>query len=245
MPHGGKLFIRLEKSQLTQEMQKGHLGSKPGRLGTGVMIDVRDTGTGMDTKTQARVFEPFYTTKEVGKGTGLGLSTVLGIVEQSSGNISLTSELGKGTTFHVFLPSTIQEDTAKHDTEAIEPNVGSHGTILLVEDEDQLRGLIGSILKNNGYTVLDAATPSEALALLKAHNRPIDLLLTDVVMPGMSGGMMAKEMRGIQPSLRVLFMSGYTNDVVVKQGVESSEVSFIQKPFAPNELLRQIKKILD
>ena len=210
------------------------------------MLAVSDTGSGMDQETQARIFEPFFTTKEVGKGTGLGLSTVYGIVKQSGGNIWVYSEQGLGTVFKVYLPriddaaaSTIasqsQETSAPRGTE----------TILLVEDEEVVRGLTRKILMQAGYNVLDAKGGEEAIRLCHAHAGPIDLLLTDVVMPEISGKEVADRLLELRPSIRVLYMSGYTDEAIVQHGVLDANVKFIQKPFTWVGLTRKVREVLN
>jgi two-component system cell cycle sensor histidine kinase/response regulator CckA len=199
----------------------------------------------MNEATQARIFDPFFTTKEKGKGTGLGLSTVYGIVKQSGGNIWVYSEPGHGTTFKVYLP---QLASAPQETEVkvAEPElpVGSE-TILLVEDEDVVRGLAQKILERSGYKVLAASRGAEAIRLGEERGEAIDLLLTDVVMPETSGKEVADRLRELLPGLRVVFMSGYTDESIVHHGVLDSNVEFIQKPFTPNALVRKVREVLD
>src|SRR6185295_5381275 len=195
--------------------------------------------------TQARIFEPFFTTKEVGKGTGLGLSTVYGIVKQSDGNIWVYSEQGLGTVFKVYLPR-IDTTTGTIVPHAQETNVprGTE-TILLVEDEDVVRGLTRKILVQAGYNVLDAKGGDEALRLCHAHAGPIDLLLTDVVMPEVSGKEVADRLLELRPSIRVLYMSGYTDEAIVQHGVLDANVKFIQKPFTWVGLTRKVRDVLN
>lgn len=209
MPRGGKVTIETANLTIDDQAASKHVSVKPGEY---VMLAVSDTGTGMDQETQARIFEPFFTTKDVGKGTGLGLSTVYGIVKQSGGNIWVYSESGLGTVFKVYLPriDAVSRTTEKLDQETTAPR-GS-GTILLVEDEDIVRGLTRKILTQAGYNVLDAGSGEEAIRLWHTHAGPIDLLLTDVVMPEISGKEVADRLLELRPAIRELFMSGYTDE---------------------------------
>jgi PAS domain S-box-containing protein len=213
--------------------------------GSYVLLAVSDTGCGMDGPTRSRIFEPFFTTKELGKGTGLGLPTVLGIVEQSGGRVSVYSEPGIGTTFKVYMPSggsKLSTATAPvAATTATRPS-GS-GTILLVEDNDAVRRPLTRLLADLGYDVLAADGPEEAIA--HAHGRTIDLLVTDVVMPGMNGRLLSEKLVAAQPSMRVLFMSGYTDDAVIARGVIEPGTAFLQKPFGADRLAQKIRELLD
>jgi CheY-like chemotaxis protein len=199
---------------------------------------------GMDEKTQERIYEPFFTTKAKDKGTGLGLSTVYGIVKQSGGHISVYSEISHGTTFKIYLP----EHDAPGMTEpaAVEGAIprGSE-TVLLVEDEDVVRGLARQILEQAGYHVLEASRGEEALRLCAAHEQPIQLVLTDVVMPETSGKEVADRLRTLRPEIKVLFMSGYTDEAIVHHGVLDAKVEFIQKPFTPVALARKVREVID
>jgi two-component system, cell cycle sensor histidine kinase and response regulator CckA len=210
-----------------------------------VMLAVSDTGVGMNEETQARIFEPFFTTKELGKGTGLGLSTVYGIVKQSGGCIWVYSEPGRGTTFKVYLPRVEEgtERAAPLVTQAPPPR-GSE-TILLVEDEEMLRGLFEESLATSGYDVLTAKHGAEALGIAERHAGTIHLLLTDTVMPGMGGRELAKQLTEAREGLKVVYMSGYTDDAVVRHGVLAAEVAFLQKPFTPDALARKVREVLD
>lgn len=239
MPQGGKLTIEVRNVSLDARDMQRHLEATPGEY---VMLAVSDTGCGMDRATVARVFEPFFTTKEPGRGTGLGLATVYGIVKQTGGEIWVYSEPGKGTTFKVFLPRADAGTSATAATDR-SPVLGS-GTILLVEDEELLRSLVREVLTASGYVVLEAANGSAALRLAREHPGPISLLLTDVVMPQMSGQELSERLRAVHPDLKVLFMSGYTDDAVVRHGVQAAEVAFIQKPFSPHQLTRKVQEVI-
>ena len=242
MPTGGKLTIETSNVKLDEAYAQEHLGVT---AGPHVMIAVSDTGCGMDKATQARIFEPFFSTKEVGNGTGLGLSTVFGIIKQSGGSIWVYSEPGNGTTFKVFLPSA--EGTAVLPVAAPLDAAGLGGTetILLVEDEDQVRAVASGILKRRGYHVIEAGSSGEALLLSEKHPANIDLLLTDVVMPTMSGRELADRIRLMRPRIRLLYMSGYTDNVMVHHGVLNSGAAFLQKPFTPESLARNVRQVLD
>ena len=242
MPEGGKLTIETDNVYLDEEYVKNHVGAQ---AGPHVMLAVSDTGIGMDQKTQARIFEPFFTTKELGKGTGLGLSTVYGIVKQSGGNIWIYSEPGRGTTFKIYLPR-VDEGAQQHKRSSrLDEVFQGTETILLVEDEEMLRKLARQTLTMYGYQVLDAANGESAVSLCKDHQGPIDLVLTDVIMPGMSGREVADRLLDLRPETRVLFMSGYADDAIVHQGVLDEAANFIQKPFGPDSLARMVREVLD
>ena len=208
------------------------------------MLVVEDTGVGMDEATQAHVFEPFFTTKEPGKGTGLGLSTVYGIVKQSGGYLDLASEPGAGSTFTIYLPrleAIVEPPKAKIPITA---SFRGEETVLLVEDEDMLRGLLAKFLRLYGYTVLEARHGGEALLTCERHPGPIHLMVTDVVMPQMSGRELADRLTPLRPEMKVLYMSGYTEDALVQHGVADLSVAFLQKPFRPIELARRVHAVL-
>ena len=242
MPQGGKLIIETSNVSLDETYARNYVAVQPGRY---VMLAVSDTGCGMDKETQAQIFEPFFTTKDAGKGTGLGLSTVYGIVKQSEGNIWVYSEPGKGTTFKIYLPR-IEEPSEIAETRA--PVTGSlrgSETILLVEDEETLRKLARDILEMSGYNVLAAANGKEALLLHSQHSGRIQLMITDVVMPEMSGRELAERLVAVDRKLKVLYMSGYTEDAIVYHGVLEEGIDFIQKPFSPDAFARKAREVLD
>ncbi len=242
MPEGGALVIETRNAQLDEAWAATHPGSS---AGPHVLLSVNDTGVGMDPETQRHIFEPFFTTKELGRGTGLGLATVYGIVKQSGGYITVESTLGKGSTFRIFLPRVQEKATSVEATASTAAPVRGRETILLVEDEDVVRELAREALQEGGYTVLEARHPGEALLVAERQGDGLDLLLTDVVMPHMSGPELAQRLRDQRPDLRVLFMSGYTDDATLRHGVLRSEVFFLQKPFTPEVLARRVRETLD
>jgi len=209
------------------------------------MLAVSDTGTGIPREIQAQIFEPFFTTKEQGKGTGLGLATVYGIVKQSGGYIEVDSEPGQGTVFRIYLPRL--DAAAVTVDRSVRPAAVAGGTetILLVEDEEGVRELARDILRASGYTVLEARNGAEALLLCERHQGPLDMLLTDVVMPRMSGRELAERLAPLRPELSVLFMSGYTDDAVIRHGVLAAGTAFLQKPFTPAALVLRVRETLD
>jgi PAS domain S-box-containing protein len=241
MPQGGKLIIETANMELDEGYARSHTNSQPGQY---VMLAVSDTGSGMDKQTQERIFEPFFTTKEQGKGTGLGLSTVYGITKQSGGNIWVYSEPGKGTTFKIYLPLIADPDEGvgrfAHPVEVLR---GSE-TILLVEDEDMIRRLAYQVLEMNGYRVLEAGNANQALELCRQYTDPIHLLVTDVVLPGLSGHGLAQQIALQGREMKVLYMSGYTEDTILHHGVLESGIPFLQKPFTPDALLRKVYEVL-
>jgi two-component system cell cycle sensor histidine kinase/response regulator CckA len=239
---GGSLTIETRNVTLDLSYAQTHFEVKPGPY---VLLAVSDTGMGMDPETQSHIFEPFYTTKEVDKGTGLGLSIVYGIVKQSGGNIAVRSELGLGTTFKIYLPQ-VEEEMKPVKVRAI-PVAQLHGseTILLVEDENLVRNLIAATLKKYGYTVLSAGQGNEALSKAEEHPGPIHLMLTDVVMPQMSGRELAERLAASRPEVKVLFMSGYTEKAVFHGKVLDKDALFIEKPFTPLDLLGKVREMLD
>jgi CheY-like chemotaxis protein len=243
MPHGGKLKIETANVTLDEDYAHRHVSVKPGPY---VMMWVSDNGCGMDKETQSHLFEPFFTTKKKGKGTGLGLSTVYGIVKQSGGNIWAYSELGQGTTFKIYLPMVTQAVKKKY--KPTEPRrIAARGTetILLVEDEKAVRVMIRKTLQNKGYTVLEAHHGQKALDICEHYSRPIHLMVTDVVMPHMSGKALAEQMAPKRPEMRVLYMSGYPDNSIVQHGVLEPGAGFLQKPFTLNTLEAKVREMLD
>ena len=241
MPRGGHLTIETRNVYLDKAYAHTHVSVQPGRY---VMIAVSDTGVGMDAKIREHIFEPFFTTKEAGKGTGLGLSMIYGIVKQSGGNIWVYSEPGHGTTFKIYLPQVKEEASTESSVAASDVLRGTE-TILIVEDEDRLRELIREILEMEGYTVFAASNGHEALSICEQQEGTIDLLITDVVMPEMSGRELAESLEHKRSEVKVLFMSGYTDDAVVRHGVLKASSFFLQKPFTPDALARKVREMLN
>jgi CheY-like chemotaxis protein len=242
MPRGGKLTLETANVSLDQSYALDHHPLEPGRY---VMLAVSDTGCGMSSETQSRIFEPFYTTKEVGKGTGLGLSMVYGIVKQSGGYIWVYSEPDRGTTFKIYLPRVDQPAENAADEKRLNPVQRGTETILLVEDDPQVRQLSSSVLTHCGYKVLVAATPQEGLAICSANHHDIRLLVTDVVMPGLNGRELAEKILQICPKLRVLYISGYTGNAIVHYGVLDDGLWFLPKPFTLSALVAKVREVLD
>jgi PAS domain S-box-containing protein len=241
MPDGGKLTIETVNVELGDAYTQEHRPVSPGPY---VLLSVSDTGTGMDESTKAHLFEPFFTTKEKGKGTGLGLATVYGIVKQSGGFIWVYSEPGHGTTFKMYLPRVNEPAMDLHQGQTPESVRGTE-TILLAEDAAGVRAVAREVLKRNGYAVIEAADGQAALALAAAHAGPIHLLVTDVIMPEMSGRQLADRLREGRPELKVLFVSGYTDDAIVRHGILEPGIAFLQKPFTPESLARKVRAVLD
>jgi len=244
MPEGGKLTIETSNVDLDEEYAARHVAVKPGPY---VQLAVSDTGCGMDAKTQARIFEPFFTTKEKGKGTGLGLSTVYGIVKQSGGNIWVYSEPGQGTTFKVYLPRELSGSTTVTASRlaAVPSAPTATETILVVEDEEAVCNIAKQILCAASYTVLTAASPNDALLTCNAYQGEVHLLLTDVVMPQMSGRVLAERLVLARPGIKVLYMSGYTDEAIVHQGTLDPGTHFIAKPFSAADLTTKVREVLD
>ncbi|MCK6474881.1 MAG: PAS domain S-box protein [Planctomycetes bacterium] len=242
MPSGGVLSIEVSLVNLDEEYAAIHEGVQPGSY---VLLAMSDTGVGMDEKTRRRIFEPFFTTKGVGAGTGLGLATVHGIVNQSGGHIWVYSEPGKGTTFKIYFPCTTPGSEANHAPAVRRASAACTETILVVEDETSIRELMETILGAQGYTVLVAKDGETALNLSEAHVGPIHLLLTDVVMPGISGGELAIAMKIRRPRLKILYMSGYTSNAIVHHGVLDEGITFLEKPFTHSSVTAKVRELLD
>jgi PAS domain S-box-containing protein len=241
MPHGGKVTIETMNVELDESYAAKHPGSSSGPH---VMLAVSDTGIGMDEGTLAHVFEPFFTTKQRGEGTGLGLSTVYGIVKQSGGSIWVYSEPGRGTTLKVYFPRVLA-GAPSEPVVARPEGLRGHETILLAEDQPEVRSIGSAVLRRYGYEVLEAANGEQALGIIRSHEGPIHLLMSDVVMPSMNGPELARRVQAEHPGMRVLFASGYTDDAIVRHGVLDPGVAFLQKPFTPTALLKKIRELLD
>ncbi len=241
MPRGGQLVLRMRNVDLDEDFVRTHMGSSEGPH---VLLEVHDTGEGMDEEVRSKAFEPFFTTKEPGKGTGLGLAMVYGIVKQSGGYIALESERGVGTLVKLYLPRIEGEGVRQDVTpdQRIEED-GGHETILLVEDEEMVRSLASRVLEKKGYSVLVAADGADALDI--ACRESIDLLVTDVIMPRLGGGELAERLLELRPGIRVLFISGYTDDAIVRHGVLDRDRGFLQKPFTADALTRKVRSVLD
>ena len=244
MPQGGKLTIETANAELDGNYfrERGIEGEKLGRY---VMLTVSDTGIGMDKETREHIFEPFFTTKEVGKGTGLGLSTAYGIVKQNNGFIWVYSEPGKGTTFKIYLPRVKGdvEPEEKEQTPVDDP--GGSETVLIVEDDDGLRKFAQKVLLQHGYRVLDAENGEDALRVIQAHEGQIDLMITDVIMPKMGGKKLAERLQPLYPQMKLIYMSGYTDNAILHHGVLAPELNFLEKPFSPESLARKVREALD
>jgi CheY-like chemotaxis protein len=241
MPTGGRLTLETANVTLDDAYASEHAGTA---AGPHVMLAVSDTGSGMDPATQARIFEPFFTTKTKDKGTGLGLSTVFGIAQQSGGSVWVYSEPGKGTTFKVYLPR-VDAAVEKRSSSTPPANLDGTETILLVEDDDPVRAVAMGILRRHGYQVLAARHAGEALLFCEQHSGAIHLLVTDVVMPQMSGPELARRLAKERSEMKVLYMSGYTDDSVVRHGVLEANVAYLQKPLTPEGLARRVREVLE
>jgi CheY-like chemotaxis protein len=242
MPQGGTLALTTRNVSVEAK----EVGSTPGvPSGDYVRLSVRDTGCGMDEATKARIFEPFFTTKDVGKGTGMGLAVVYGIVQQSGGHIDVTSEPGKGATFDIHLP-VCREGTIDQARAEVLPSASTgRETVVLVEDEEAVRRLAREILTQQGYTVLEAKDGPDALRLCQQYAGPIDLLVTDVVMPQMSGLRLADRLRAIRPQTKTLFISGYLDETLREYGASADQIHLLKKPFAAATLARTVRDVLD
>ena len=241
MPSGGKLTVETKAVSLDEAYSNSHDGVAPGRY---VSIEVTDTGTGMSPEVQARVFEPFFTTKDIGKGTGLGLSTVYGIVQQCHGHIWVYSELDRGTTFKIYLPS-VDQPASRKASAAPTTSASGDETVLVVEDNAAVRSVLCRVLKDAGYVVLDACDAVQATEICVSRREHIDLLLTDVVMPGVSGPELAVELQQKRPEMKVLFMSGYSGSAITRHGVLREGLVFLQKPFSPGSVTRAVRAALN
>jgi len=241
MPDGGLLTMGTELVELGEEYIKTHGYGKPGMY---ALISVTDTGEGMDENIREKIFEPFFTTKEVGKGTGLGLSMVYGIIKQHNGYINVYSELGKGTTFKIYLPLTTAE---VEETKPTEPTItiGGTETILLAEDDADVRTFTKSVLEEFGYTVIEAGNGEDAVKRFIENKDKVQLLLLDVIMPKKNGKEVYEEIRKTRPEIKALFMSGYATNIIQKKGILEKGLNFILKPISPTKLLRTIREVLE
>ncbi|MGL4554375.1 MAG: response regulator, partial [Gemmataceae bacterium] len=238
---GGSLTVATANAELGEDTAQLNPGVTPGRY---ALLSVADTGTGMTPEVLAQAFEPFFTTKEVGKGTGLGLATAYGVVKQSGGHVEVSSQVGRGTTVRVYLPR-IEEPAPTAASGEADTLVEGRETVLVVEDEDTVRQILKLVLTRAGYVVLEASNGLEGLAVAAAHAGAIHLVLTDLVMPKLSGREMADRLVALRPGLKTLYLSGYTEDMVVHQGVGADAVNFLQKPFALAALAKKVRDILD
>jgi len=244
MPDGGTITFETGNEELTVGLNVPYDVIPPGDY---VLLTVTDDGVGMDARTRARLFEPFFTTKEAGKGTGLGLSTVYGIIRQTGGYITVDSKPGDGARFKIWFPAVERGAALDEGPEGVEPAPYLRGdeTVLLVEDEAMVRELASRVLNGHGYLVLEAASGSEALEACRRHEGPVDLLVTDVVMPGMNGSELAERIGTLYPAAHVLFISGYTGGALVEHGVLRDGTNFLQKPFSPDHFVRKVRELLD
>jgi CheY-like chemotaxis protein len=243
MPNGGKLTIETGSVQLSESFSAAQIGVAPGSY---LVISVSDTGVGMDEETQSHLFEPFFTTKNPGRGTGLGLATAYGIIRQSGGAIRIWSQLGRGTTARIYLPPVEAKAWARTESKAASsgPLTGAE-SILVVEDEARVRKLIVDVLTAKGYGVLEATRGEDALRISRTHKGIIDLAVVDVVMPEISGPDFVRQLTRLRPDVRVLYISGYTDEAIVHHGIPESGAAFLQKPFLPDELARKVRQVID
>jgi CheY-like chemotaxis protein len=242
MPNGGRITVRTTNVEI-DDIYAGQHPSSP-ELGRYVLLSVSDTGVGMDALTQTHIFEPFFTTKPVGQGTGLGLSTVFGILRQSGGTIAVYSEPGAGATFRVYFPRC-DEAAVQTIPETPKPICGGTETILLVDDAAPLRGLTRRLLEDCGYNVIDSGDPAEALRIAAEHAGPLPLMITDVIMPGFSGSVLAERLALVRPETKVLYASGYIDHSLNQRGVRGQDYAFLEKPFTRDALLRKVRELLD
>jgi CheY-like chemotaxis protein len=242
MPEGGQIMIETANRELDAAYAANHIGVSAGPY---IMLAVTDTGIGMDAQTLPQIFDPFFTTKEAGKGTGLGLAMVYGIVRQSEGTIWVYSEPGHGTTFKVLLPRLMDAEDVLPEVQKEPVQYAGSETVLIVEDEAAVLDIAANILKSSGYTVLAAASGAEALAISAAYAGPIDLLLTDIIMPNMHGTTLAAALRQERPAIKVLYMSGYTSSTLMQKGILAAGDRFIEKPFNLSRLKRMLRETLD
>ncbi len=240
MPNGGKLTMQTQNIVVDENHRRGQTFIRPGQY---VMLSVSDTGMGMDKETQSRIFEPFFTTKEKGKGTGLGLSTVYGIVKQSGGYVLVQSEEGRGTKFHIYLPR-VEGTAEKHAPQSTPVVLGGSETVLLVEDEESVRQLVRDTLTAKGYRVVEAENGEAGLAAAAQHQGKIDLVITDVVMPGIGGRELIKQLAELRPETKVLYLSGYTEDAIISEGTIERDAAFLQKPFTLKSLSQKVREVL-
>jgi CheY-like chemotaxis protein len=241
MPQGGSLIIETKNMELDEEYVRYHTGSKVGEY---AMLSITDTGIGMSPAIKAHIFDPFYTTKEEGKGTGLGLATVYGIVKQTEGYIQVYSELEKGTCFRIYFPKS--EGLAEKIVHKLEPErmPGGDETILIVEDDNSVRVLAAEVLKHLGYNVIEAKNGIEAMELGQKLSQPIDLLITDLIMPKINGVELSHQLKSLMPSLKVLYISGYSDTAIIHQGFLTPGLPYLQKPFRPTTLAHKVREII-
>jgi CheY-like chemotaxis protein len=242
MPQGGQLNVETCDVTVDDNYHQAHLEVQPGAYS---MLSVTDTGMGMNEATKARIFEPFFTTKELGQGTGLGMAVVHGIVKQSGGHIEVYSEIGRGSAFKVYLPQVKDASPSDESSSLVRTMPTGSETLLLVEDDDAVRAFARHVLVSCGYTLLEASDGLEAIRLAQTHEGSIHLVVTDVVMPHLDGHQLAERLAAIRPGLKMLFVSGYTNDAIIRHGIIEANVAFLQKPFTPSALARKVRTMLD
>ena len=242
MPMGGKLSIETSVFEMGDEFQRTHAY---GKAGTYALVMVSDTGTGMEEKTRIKIFEPFFTTKEVGKGTGLGLAMVYGIVKQHSGYINVYSEPGQGTTFKLYLPLTAGPDRRRSPSEFSADSQQGTETVLLAEDDEEVRRLTKTVLQDFGYSVIEAADGEEAVRKFLENREKVDLLVLDIIMPRKNGRETYLEIKAARPGIKALFTSGYTADVIHKKGILETGLDFVLKPISPTDFLNKVREVLD